>query len=81
MRELAQRDRDIRRSQARAEGRRLELEPTEQEQELLSTQREEFISDWSEGQREEFERERNRMWALIPEEFRGRAEHLARGGY
>jgi hypothetical protein len=80
MRELQQRDRDIRRSQARAEGRRLDLEPTEQEQELLNTQREEYMSDWTPEQQERFKSEQARMWALIPEQFRGRAEHLAKGG-
>ena len=80
LRELEQQDRNIRRTQAREQGYRLDLEPTEQEQELLSTQREEFTSDWSESQREEFNRERDRMWGLIPEQFRSRAEHLAKGG-
>jgi hypothetical protein len=80
MRELQQRDRDIRRSQARAEGRRLELEPTEQEQELLNTQREEYMSDWSESRQEQFKSEQSHLWNLIPEQFRGRAEHLAKGG-
>jgi hypothetical protein len=80
MRDLQQQDRNIRRAQAREQGYRLDLEPTEQEQELLATQREEFTSDWSESQREQFDRERSKMWGLIPEEFRERAERLARGG-
>lgn len=81
MRELAQRDRDIRRAQARAEGRRLDLEPSEQEQEALNKQRHDYLSDWSPEQQERFKTEQEKLWSLIPEQFRGRAEHLARGGY
>lgn len=48
---------------------------------MLNKQRHDYLSDWSELEQEKFRAEQQRMWALIPAEFRARAEHLARGGY
>ena len=81
MRSLEQRDRDIRRAEARAEGRRPDLEMSDYEAEVLQTQRQDYFSDWSEQDRERFKAEQANLWATIPEKFRAKAERLARGGY
>ena len=81
IRRLQQQDRQIRAMQARAEGRRLHLEPNEEEAEFLDRQRHDYVSDWSDAERERFNSERDKMWAMIPPEFRERAEQLAKGGY
>lgn len=80
MRKLQDNDRQIRRAQARAEGRILRLEMSEREAEALDSQRHEYLSDWTDAERERFKAEQDRLWKLIPEEFRSRAERLARGG-
>lgn len=79
LRKLQQQDRQIRAAQARAEGRRLDLEPSEQEAQVLDNQRHIYFSDLPEQEQEKFKAEQDRMWAMIPEEFRARAEKLARG--
>lgn len=81
MRKLQQHDLQVRRAQARAEGRRLDLEPSEQEAQVLDNQRHIYFSDLPAQEQERFKAEQDRMWAMIPEEFRERAERLARGGY
>lgn len=81
MRKLEQQDRQIRHAQARAEGRRLDLEPSEQEAEMLDRQRHDYFSDWTPAEQERFKSEQEKMWNMIPAEFRERAERLARGGY
>lgn len=81
MRKLEEQDRQIRRSQARAEGRRLTLEMSDAEQEWLDTQRQDYFSDWSDAEKERFKTEQSAMWDLIPAQFRQKAERLARGGY
>jgi hypothetical protein len=80
MRQLQQQDRQIRHAQARAEGRRLDLEPSEQEQAALDAQRHDYMSAWTPQEQEKFKAEQEQMWSLIPEEFRAKAERLARGG-
>lgn len=67
--------------QARLEGRRLELEQSEIEAEKMATQRHDYFSDWSEQEQEKFKVEQSAMWALIPEQFRAKAERLAKGSY
>lgn len=79
MRKLQQHDLQVRRAQARAEGRRLDLEPSEQEAEVLDQQRHIYFSDLSQQEQEKFKSEQDRMWAMIPPEFRDRAEKMARG--
>lgn len=80
MRKLEENDRQIRRAQARAEGRRLQLEMSEREAEALDSQRHEYLSDWTDAERERFKAEQGQLWNLIPEQFRAKAERLARGG-
>lgn len=48
---------------------------------MLNRQRHDYLSDWSPEQQERFKAEQKHLWSLIPEQFRGRAEHLAKGGY
>lgn len=79
MRKLQQQDRQIRAAQARAEGRRLDLEPSEQEAQVLDNQRHVYFSDLPQQEQEQFKAEQDKMWGLIPPEFRARAELLARG--
>jgi DNA-binding MarR family transcriptional regulator len=78
---MEEEDRRIRRIQARAEGRRLVLEMSEAEAEALDSQRHEYLSDWTDVEREKFKREQGQLWDLIPAEFRQKAERLARGGF
>lgn len=79
IRSLEQRDRDIRRAEARAEGRRPDLEMSDYEAEVLETQRQDYFSDWSSSERERFKAEQANLWSTIPEKFRAKAEALARG--
>lgn len=81
IRKLQQDDLQIRRTQARAEGRRLELEPSEHEAEVMASQRQDYFSDWSKPEQERFKTEQQGMWSLIPVQFREKAERLARGSY
>lgn len=81
LRKLQQQDRQIRAAQARAEGRRLDLEPSEQEAQVLDNQRHIYFSDLPVQEQEKFKREQEQMWSLIPEQFRAKAERLARGEY
>lgn len=79
MRKLQQHDLQVRRAQARAEGQRLGLEPSEQEAEFLDRQRHEYLSDWTPSEQERFKAEQDKLWALIPEQFRSRAQKMATG--
>lgn len=81
IREMERHDRDIRRRQAHAEGRRLDLEPNEVEAEILDSQKHHYLSDLSPDEQDRFRREQDALWNTIPEQFRDRARHLARGGY
>lgn len=81
MRKLEEQDRQIRRQQARMEGRRLDLEMSDYEAEVLDSQKHDYFSDWTPQEQERFKMEQDSMWALIPEKFRQKAERLARGGY
>jgi hypothetical protein len=79
---MEEEDRRIRRAQARAEGRRLEVQLSDAEAEWMNHQRpEQYLSDWTDAERERFTREQERLWAMIPEQFRLRAEKLAKGGF
>lgn len=80
VRKLEEHDRQIRRAQARAEGRRLQLDMSEREAEAFDSQRHEYLSDWTDAERERFKTEQSSLWNLIPEQFRAKAERLARGG-
>lgn len=81
IREMERHDRDIRRRQAHAEGRRLDLEPNEVEAEILDSQKHHYFSDLSPDEQDRFKREQERLWATIPAEFRDRAERMAKGGW
>ncbi len=81
MRKLEEQDRQIRRQQARAEGRRLALEMSDAEAEWLDNQKHDYFSDWSDSERQRFKAEQSSLWNLIPEQFRAKAERLAKGGY
>jgi hypothetical protein len=65
--------------EARRDGQRLCDEISEKEFEVLETQGHEYLSDWTESERERFKAQQSQLWALIPEKFRQKAENLARG--
>lgn len=79
VRQLQQQDRQIRAAQARAENRRLELEPNEVEAEALDRQRHEYFSDWSRSEQEAFKAQQDAMWAQIPVHLREKAQKMATG--
>lgn len=79
IRNLEREDRRIRHAQARAEGRKLGLEPNEVEAEILDQQQHVYLSDWTPSEQERFKSEQDKLWELIPEQFRSRAEKMARG--
>lgn len=79
IRKLEQQDRQIRAAQARAEGRRLDLTPSELELEALDHQQHVYVSDMTEGERARFMSERDAMWGTIPAHVREKSERLARG--
>lgn len=80
VRKLQQEDLRIRREQARSEGRRLQLEQSEHEREIMDSQRHDYFSDWGEDEQQKFRQEQDSLWSMIPEQFRERARRLARGG-
>lgn len=79
IRNLEREDRRVRHAQARAEGRKLGLEPNEVEAEILDQQQQLYLSDWTPSEQERFKAEQDKLWALIPEQFRQRAQKMARG--
>lgn len=48
---------------------------------MLDNQRHIYFSDLPVQEQEKFKREQEQMWSLIPEQFRAKAERLARGEY
>lgn len=79
IRRLQNEDKVARLNEARRKGLRLPQPMSQREQRALRHQGRLIVSDLPERERSRFERERDKMWATIPEHVRAKAELLAGG--